>query len=76
VVDTSEHLWIPTLGENIYFIALFDDATNNPQNAKFVLTDSTLEDMKVLDKRKRKPTPWIHFYFAKKMTFSCYNSRP
>lgn len=48
-LDTSEHLWLPSLGKNIQLILLVDDATNKLQNGKFVLSDSTIENMKVLD---------------------------
>lgn len=48
-LDTSEHLWLPSLGKNIQLILLVDDATNKLVGGKFVLSDSTLENMKVLE---------------------------
>ena len=48
-LDTSEHLWLPNLESPIQLILLIDDATNKLQNGKFVLSDSTIENMKVLD---------------------------
>lgn len=48
-LDTSEHLWIPSLGRKIYLILLIDDATNKIQHGKFVTSDSTVENMKVLE---------------------------
>ena len=47
-LDTSEHAWIDNFGKNIYLILLIDDATNKIQNGKFVLSDTTIENMKVL----------------------------
>ena len=47
-MDTSEHLWIPALDRNIYLILIVDDATNKIQNARFTLSDTTIENMKVL----------------------------
>jgi transposase len=48
-LDTSEHLWLDSLGRNIKLILLADDATNKIQNGKFVLRDTVLENMRVLD---------------------------
>jgi len=48
-LDTSEHTWIDGLGKKSYLILLVDDATNKIQNAKFVLSDTTIENMKVLE---------------------------
>lgn len=48
-LDTSEHLWLPSLDRKLQLILLIDDATNKLLNGKFVLSDSTLENMKVLD---------------------------
>jgi transposase len=53
-LDTSEHLWLNNLNKNCYLILLIDDATNKIQNAKFVLSDTTIENMKVLEESFRK----------------------
>jgi transposase len=47
-LDTSEHVWIPEMGKEIYLIAIVDDATNRIEAAKIVLSDSTIENMKLL----------------------------
>lgn len=47
-LDTSEHLWLPSLERNIYLILLIDDATNRIEAGKFVFSDSTVENMQVL----------------------------
>ena len=48
-LDTSEHLWIPSLGKKLQLILLIDDATNKLLDGQFVVSDSTLENMKLLD---------------------------
>ncbi len=48
-LDTSGHLWLPCLGRDIQLILLVDDATNKLVAGKFALSDSTVENMKVLD---------------------------
>jgi transposase len=48
-LDTSEHSWLKNLDKNCYLILLIDDATNKIQNAKFVSSDTTIENMKVLE---------------------------
>lgn len=53
-LDTSEHRWLTNLDKNIYLILLIDDATNKIQNGKFVLSDTTIENMKVLEEFFRK----------------------
>jgi transposase len=45
--DTSEHNWLEGRGEQIYLIAMIDDATSRLV-ARFVLHDSTEENMKLL----------------------------
>lgn len=49
-LDTSEHLWIPSMDKRSYLILLVDDATNKLLCGKFVSSDSTFENMRVLDK--------------------------
>ena len=53
-LDTSEHRWLGGFDKNIYLILLIDDATNKIQNAKFVLSDTTIENMKVLEEFFKK----------------------
>ncbi len=36
------------MGKNIYLIAIIDDATNKIEAAKIVLSDSTIENMRLL----------------------------
>ncbi|MEZ5356723.1 MAG: DDE-type integrase/transposase/recombinase [Bryobacteraceae bacterium] len=45
--DTSEHDWLEGRGEKLYLIAMIDDATSRLY-ARFVRSDSTEENMKVL----------------------------
>ena len=47
-LDTSEHVWIPEMGKEICLIAIIDDATNRIEAAKIALSDSTIENMKLL----------------------------
>ena len=53
-LDTSEHAWLEGLGKNTYLILVIDDATNKIQNAKFVLSDTSIENMKVLEEFFKK----------------------
>jgi len=68
-LDTSEHLWLPSLGKNIQLILLVDDATNKLQNGKFVFSDSTLENMKVLDEFFRQKGLPLAIYLDKDSKF-------
>ena len=45
--DTSEHDWLEGRGGNIYLITMIDDATSR-MYARFVSSDSTQENMRVL----------------------------
>jgi len=45
--DTSEHAWLEGRGEEPYLIIMIDDATNRLQ-ARFVLRDSTEENLRML----------------------------
>ena len=45
--DTSEHDWLEGRGEELYLIAMIDDATSR-LFARFVRHDSTEENMKLL----------------------------
>ena len=46
--DTSEHDWLEGRGEKMYLISMIDDATSR-RFARFVRSDSTAENMKVLE---------------------------
>ena len=45
--DTSEHAWLEGRGEKLYLISMIDDATSG-LTARFVRSDSTEENMRVL----------------------------
>ncbi len=45
--DTSEHAWLEDRGPKLYLISMIDDATSRLQ-ARFVLHDSTEENMRLL----------------------------
>src|SRR5271168_748699 len=45
--DTSEHPWLEERGPKLYLISMIDDATSR-LHARFVLHDSTAENMRVL----------------------------
>jgi hypothetical protein len=45
--DTSEHAWLEGRGEKLYLISMIDDATSRI-HARFVLHDSTAENMRLL----------------------------
>lgn len=45
--DTSDHDWLEGRGERIYLISMMDDATSR-LHARFVTSDSTAENMRVL----------------------------
>lgn len=49
-LDTSEHLWLPFLDKKLQLILLVDDATNKLLDGQFALSDSTLENMKLLER--------------------------
>src|SRR5437763_17052489 len=45
--DTSDHDWLEGRGERLYLISMIDDATSRLY-ARFVTSDSTAENMRVL----------------------------
>jgi transposase len=45
--DTSEHAWLEERGPKLYLISMIDDATSR-LHARFVLHDSTAENMRLL----------------------------
>lgn len=46
--DTSDHDWLEGRGPKLYLIGGIDDATSNCPGARFSLTDSCIENMRVL----------------------------
>lgn len=46
--DTSEHDWLEGRGPKLYLIGGIDDATSSCVGARFSLSDSTVENMRVL----------------------------
>src|SRR3954453_4413507 len=66
--DTSDHDWLEGRGERLYLIAMIDDATSR-LFARFVTSDSTAENMRVLWgylERYRRP---LAFYTDKAALF-------
>jgi len=51
--DTSEHDWLEGRGERLYLIGMIDDATSRAM-ARFVNSDSTAENMGVLERWLRR----------------------
>ena len=45
--DTSEHAWLEDRGPKLYLIGMIDDASSR-LHARFVLSDSTEENMRLL----------------------------
>jgi len=46
--DTSDHDWLETRGPKLYLIGGIDDATSSCPGARFAVSDSTIENMRVL----------------------------
>jgi len=46
--DTSDHDWLEGRGPKLYLIGGVDDATSNCPGARFALTDSCIENMRVI----------------------------
>jgi len=59
--DTSEHDWLEGRGEQLYLIAMIDDATSR-LFARFVRHDSTEENMKLLRSYREKFGRPVGFY--------------
>jgi hypothetical protein len=60
---------LPSLKKNNYLITSIDNATNKIQNAKFVLSDSVIENMKFLKEFfRQKGLPWA-FYLDRDSKF-------
>ena len=67
--DTSDHDWLETRGSKLYLIGGIDDATSSCPGARFALTDSTIENMRVLKRIvETKGIPLV-FYCDKDANF-------
>ncbi len=66
--DTSEHDWLEGRGEDLYLIAMIDDATSR-LFARFVRHDSTEENMKLLWSYLEKYGRPVTFYTDKASLF-------
>jgi transposase len=66
--DTSEHDWLEGRGEKIYLIKMIDDATSR-LFARFVRSDSTAENMGVLEQYLSRWGRPLEFYTDKASIF-------
>src|SRR5919197_1463441 len=72
--DTSEHDWLEGRGEKLYLIAMIDDATSR-LFARFVRSDSTEENMKLLWDYLEKFGRPLRFYTDKASIFHTTEKR-
>lgn len=72
--DTSEHDWLEGRGERLYLIAMIDDATSRLL-ARFVRSDSTEENMKLLWSYLEKFGRPVSFYTDKASHFQTTEKR-
>lgn len=72
--DTSEHDWLEGRGERLYLIAMIDDATSR-LFARFVRSDSTEENMKLLWDYLEKFGRPVAFYTDKASMFHTTEKR-
>jgi len=72
--DTSEHDWLEGRGEEVYLIAMIDDATSR-LFARFVRHDSTEENMKLLWSYLEKFGRPLGFYTDKASLFETAEKR-
>jgi len=67
--DTSDHDWLEGRGPKLYLIGGIDDATSRCPGARFALSDSTVENMRVLKRIvETKGIPLV-FYCDKDVNF-------
>jgi len=66
--DTSTHDWLEGRGEEIYLINMIDDATSR-WFARFVKSDSTVENMNLLERYVKKHGRPLGFYTDKASLF-------
>ena len=67
--DTSEHEWLEERGPKLYLISMIDDATSR-MHARFVLHDSTEENMRLLWSYLEQNGRPLSFYTDKASLFS------
>lgn len=72
--DTSDHDWLEGRGERLYLIAMIDDATSRLW-ARFVRSDSTEENMKLLWSYLEKFGRPVSFYTDKASHFQTAEKR-
>jgi hypothetical protein len=66
--DTSDHDWLEGRGERVYLVWMIDDATNRLY-ARFVTSDSTAENMRVLGGYLKQQGRPLAFYADKAALF-------
>src|SRR5664279_6470237 len=66
--DTSDHEWLEGRGEKLYLISMIDDATSRI-HARFVLHDSTAENMRLLWSYLERYGRPVSFYTDKASLF-------
>jgi transposase len=67
--DTSEHDWLEQRGPKLYLIGGIDDATSSCPGARFALSDSTVENMRVLKRIVEAKGIPLAFYCDKDANF-------
>ena len=67
--DTSEHDWLEGRGPKLYLIAMIDDATSE-LTARFALSDSTAENMRLLWTYLERHGRPVEFYTDKASLFT------
>jgi transposase len=72
--DTSDHDWLEGRGERLYLIAMIDDATSR-LFARFVCSDSTEENMRLLWRYVEKFGRPVSFYTDKASLFQTAEKR-
>ena len=66
--DTSEHEWLEDRGPKLYLISMIDDASSR-MHARFVMHDSTEENMRLLWSYVERHGRPLHFYTDKASLF-------
>jgi len=73
--DTSEHAWLEERGPKLYLIGMIDDATSR-LHARFVLHDSTEENMRLLWSYLERNGRPVSFYTDKASLFQTAPKTP
>jgi transposase len=73
--DTSEHAWLEERGPKLYLISMIDDASSRIY-ARFVLSDSTEENMRLLWKYVERYGRPVSFYTDKASLFQTAPKTP